>query len=822
MNINIKLFFFIALITLIAYGSVDRGNDPRKVVGIEFKQNFNHTGLLQNNFFCDVKTVKCIIDLYFGKVALDVPVGLSATFSSFCVIMKAGDKEWPISRLNGHKKYNYTNIYGSGSLPSQADIYVRYHNFIAQLSLNSNNYAGPKVFDKYITTIPLYQKDNDSMKFIKLSIDFSDMNINSFENITTLSSFQGEYPMESFINDYPTTSVVRVIDPNSSYYGCFCNVINSSTNNIPSMVNDLDDYTVEVTLGPGQLLTMPDTNGCFCISSNMNGDYDRDGLTDEEEFLLFYTNPFLDDTDGDGLTDYEEIYGRNIILHFLNGDENRKIVTTPFWYDSDGDGIADGDECLGLFPYEDNGVINNFITDPCSYDTDGDGLNDKEDIHPLIPCFNPEDTSVSSEWASYWQRIANEAGVAANDIFLPNGDCDGDGVNNITEMKNGSCPVFTNGFRKYIFEPQTLNIPISESGIITNNFVLKIFSENFLTGAVFIGSTDWHPSLIMNELSPMWLDCPVLTENKEVVTFICKNYNELYFSLIIDFSRVNKSVLLQNIKIVDTIGCSNAILPVNLVPPAGMSINEAPTQPILSVPSDNATVHLEYHDVSENDPDPIVESIVFSWLPATDPENEDVTYTINVYQNSTDFNYFYQTQENSHIISTDDYKFECGYCYWNVIAADEAGNERASEIGCFFVDIPGDEDEDGFDNSSELKFGSDPFDKTSVPLSIDTDNLKNGFVGREYFQRLKASGGNNKKYNWLNSYESVLPNGLSVSEEGEIRGVPLTTETRQVKMIVTDGAVKTNKTFNITIYPPRNGLILRPGGGGITEKLEND
>ncbi len=127
-------------------------------MGIEFKQNFNHTGLLQNNFFCDVKTVKCILNLYFGKVALDVPVGLFATFSSFRVIMKADGREWTISCLKGHRKYNYTNIYGIGSLPSQADIYVRYHNFVAQLSLSDGNHVGPEVFDRYITTVSIISK----------------------------------------------------------------------------------------------------------------------------------------------------------------------------------------------------------------------------------------------------------------------------------------------------------------------------------------------------------------------------------------------------------------------------------------------------------------------------------------------------------------------------------------------------------------------------------------------------------------------------------------------------------------------------------------
>jgi hypothetical protein len=60
-----RVFFFIALIALAAYSSDNREDDPRKVVGIEFKQNFRSSGLLQNNIFYDVQTVKLIFILYF-------------------------------------------------------------------------------------------------------------------------------------------------------------------------------------------------------------------------------------------------------------------------------------------------------------------------------------------------------------------------------------------------------------------------------------------------------------------------------------------------------------------------------------------------------------------------------------------------------------------------------------------------------------------------------------------------------------------------------------------------------------------------------------
>jgi len=57
-------------------------------------------------------------------------------------------------------------------------------------------------------------------------------------------------------------------------------------------------------------------------------DYDRDGLTDDDELKIYLTNPVKADTDGDGLKDGFEIE------HGFD----------PLDQDSDGNGIKDGDE----------------------------------------------------------------------------------------------------------------------------------------------------------------------------------------------------------------------------------------------------------------------------------------------------------------------------------------------------------------------------------------------------------------------------------------------------------------------------------------------
>ncbi|HUF62786.1 MAG TPA: LamG-like jellyroll fold domain-containing protein [Verrucomicrobiales bacterium] len=81
-----------------------------------------------------------------------------------------------------------------------------------------------------------------------------------------------------------------------------------------------------------------------------DGDFDGDGLTNLEEFLLG-TRPDLADTDGDGLSD---------------GDEVNIYGTDPLNPDTDGDTLEDGAEVASDPP-----------TDPTNRDTDGDGFEDQ-------------------------------------------------------------------------------------------------------------------------------------------------------------------------------------------------------------------------------------------------------------------------------------------------------------------------------------------------------------------------------------------------------------------------------------------------------------
>ena len=80
------------------------------------------------------------------------------------------------------------------------------------------------------------------------------------------------------------------------------------------------------------------------------GDYDNDGLTNEEE-VTHSTIIYKTDSDNDGLQDGPEVneYGTNPLTADTDGDGLRDAVeinqgTNPTQADSDGDGIPDGEE----------------------------------------------------------------------------------------------------------------------------------------------------------------------------------------------------------------------------------------------------------------------------------------------------------------------------------------------------------------------------------------------------------------------------------------------------------------------------------------------
>jgi len=186
-------------------------------------------------------------------------------------------------------------------------------------------------------------------------------------------------------------------------------------------------------------------------SSDADLDFDKDGLTNLEEFYLLTdpfnedtddddipdlqelvegTSPISDDTDGDLLDDYLELYvlktnptSNDTDLDGLNDYlEHRIYLTNPLIMDSDMDGLLDGEE------------VYTYHTSPTNVDTDGEGLQDKEEIelgtNPLLV-----DTD-SDEMDDFW-----EVKYELNPLFFDaEEDAEGDGVTNIREYLESTNP----------------------------------------------------------------------------------------------------------------------------------------------------------------------------------------------------------------------------------------------------------------------------------------------------------------------------------------------------------------------------------------------
>jgi len=120
-------------------------------------------------------------------------------------------------------------------------------------------------------------------------------------------------------------------------------------------------------------------------------DHDNDGLSDENETLLYGTDPYDADSDDDGLSDYDEVivYGTNPLAIDSDTDgltdyvEVMNTGTDPLDSDTDDDGLSDGAE------------LNYWSSDPLVYDPDDDSdlfyhFNDCNDTNPNVNPGKPE------------------------------------------------------------------------------------------------------------------------------------------------------------------------------------------------------------------------------------------------------------------------------------------------------------------------------------------------------------------------------------------------------------------------------------------------
>jgi hypothetical protein len=121
---------------------------------------------------------------------------------------------------------------------------------------------------------------------------------------------------------------------------------------IGSPCDDANPYTVNDLI---------DAN-CSCTGFAL--DSDGDGLTDQDEVEIYFTDPFEDDTDSDGLSDWAEVF---------------ESLTSPILADTDGDGCSDLLEYAKLCP----------DSPPCGEpacvgDVNSDGVINTGDLNTLL------------------------------------------------------------------------------------------------------------------------------------------------------------------------------------------------------------------------------------------------------------------------------------------------------------------------------------------------------------------------------------------------------------------------------------------------------
>lgn len=161
-------------------------------------------------------------------------------------------------------------------------------------------------------------------------------------------------------------------------------------------------------------------------------DYDQDGLTLAEEYLLG-TDDKKEDSDRDGVLDLEDFF------------------PTLFQYasDSDADGLPDAYEEKHFFllstdasdasqDYDSDGLSNlaEYLigSDPVNYDSDKDHVEDGEDPSPLNPAYSrdSDQDGMPDEWEQRYFLAPH-----TDDRFY---DYDGDSLTNIQEYQRGTNP----------------------------------------------------------------------------------------------------------------------------------------------------------------------------------------------------------------------------------------------------------------------------------------------------------------------------------------------------------------------------------------------
>ena len=207
------------------------------------------------------------------------------------------------------------------------------------------------------------------------------------------------------------------------------------------------------------------------VTISLLTDSDYDGLSDEDETLIYGTSPFAADTDDDGINDAAEI----------------SLGFDPLDGDMDNDGLADGEEIVA--------GADGYVTDPYDPDSDNDGMPDGFESRFGLNPLNPADATLDLDGDGYTNleeyRQGFDPTTADSDAdgmpddyerrfgLDPNnpddffGDLDNDGVPNGVEYAEGTDPTNPD-----VTPPVVASLlPADGQGLPANSVLLVRFNE---------------------------------------------------------------------------------------------------------------------------------------------------------------------------------------------------------------------------------------------------------------------------------------------------------------------------------------------------------
>ena len=448
----------------------------------------------------------------------------------------------------------------------------------------------------------------------------------------------------------------------------------------------------------------------------------------------------------------------SISFHLLtDGDEDGLPDMTEFEKHGAWPGLYDTDQD-GLSDGEE--VALGFK--PYLADSDGDGIADSIDPHPLVP----EYELIYSAWVSHWNAVAQTFQTA-----IPQ--------DRLTKAKFS---VKQNPFYDRVgvtakFSPDSLTLTNGRSA--TNVFEVTFLSANVVTGLIYAAdcfSLDYDLAQFLPDSG-----FPSAPEGCAGLPFLARPGETLRFKLVSDQDREETgSVMVRTAD--GPLQASLAIGYRNALPP----------RPELLSPTNGA----EYSGPFD-----------FAWTCS------DETVTNYLLTITGPAFYEYSLPGNS-LRFTPEFK---GRYSFLVTAFGENG-PASSGTRSFFILDPEEEkdsDGDGFSDNCELREGFDPSDGTDAPMRLETAVLPTGEKGLFYFRQLIVSGGARPLFFKMNC---AAKNGLSVSENGLLYGIPIRSGSFTLSLEASDQSGRVLKCSLPLNISEKTSLDVFPGLGGFLVK----